>query len=360
VRLLLFNLRTDVDDTALGFTTAWINALAPRCEHIDVVTLHAGRLDVAANVTVHSVGRERGYPRWRLLARFYRLVIGIASRRERRPDVCFAHMTPLFSSLFWPVRKLFGVPLLLWYAHGSVTRELKIAERLADRCVTSTLAGFRLPSTKLTVLGQGVDVARFAAPAAPAADYEQTVLLVGRLTRAKLIDEAIHGLALARRMRPGLQLRLRVVGGPVTADDDDYAREITSLLADLSLQDGVQMVGPVAFARIAEQYAAGGLSLNLGAGALDKAILEAMAAGAIPVARNPAFGELAAAHGLQQLVIGDGVEGVADALLRLAELTTAERAALRPSLRAIVEREHGLDRLAGEVQRQLEALLGAP
>lgn len=352
-RLLLFNLRTDVDDTALGFTTTWINAIAPQWGSVDVVTMHAGRLELADNVVVHSLGREHGHGRWRMLARFYLLTISLLLRR--RPDVCFAHMTPLLASLFWPVRKLFGVRLLLWYAHGSVTRQLKIAERLADRCATSTPAGFRLPSTKLALLGQGVDVTRFQPPAAPAADYEQTVLCIGRLTASKQVDEVIRALALARRQRP--DLRLRVVGGPITPADDNYAREIARLVDELALGDAVQLVGPVPFACIAEQYGAGGLSVNLGAGALDKAILESMAAGAIPVARNDAFRDLAAAHGLPELVVGTGVEGVAEALVRLASLPPSERASLRVRLRAMVEREHSLERLAGELQRELQALV---
>lgn len=353
-RLLLFNLRTDVDDTALGFTTAWINALAPQWKSIDVLTLHAGRLELAENVTVHSAGREHGYGRWRMLARFYRLAISVVV--HRRPDVCFAHMTPLFASLFWPVRKIFGVPLLLWYAHGSVTRELKIAERLADRCVTSTLAGFRLPSAKLAVLGQGVDVSRFRPLPRAAPDYERTVLCLGRVTAAKHVDEAIRALALVRQQWP--DLRLRIVGGPVTRADEEYAREITELVDTLELADAVQLVGPVPFRRIAEQYSAGGLFLNLGStGSLDKAILEAMASGCIPISRNDAFRELAAAHGLQDLVVGSGVAGIADALARVASLTPSERSLLRPRLRTIVERDHSLERLAGEVQRALEALV---
>lgn len=353
-RLLLFNLRTDADDTALGFTTAWINAIAPQWDCVDVVTMHAGRLELAANVVVHSVGREHGHGRWRMLARFYRLTISLVLRR--RPDVCFAHMTPLFASLSWPVRKLRGVPLLLWYAHGSVTRELKIAELLADRCATSTPAGFRLPSAKLAVLGQGVDVARFRPPVVPAAGYEHTVLCLGRLTASKHVDEAIRALALARRERP--DLRLRIVGGPVTRTDEDHAREIAALVDELGLGDAVDLVGPVAYARIAEQYATGGVFLNLGStGSLDKVILEAMASGSIPVSRNDAFVELAHEHGLQELVIGPETAGIAKALVRVAALAPGERAALRARLRTIVEREHSLERLAGELQRELLALV---
>lgn len=355
MRLLLFNLRTDVDDTALGFTTAWINAIAPRWEHVDVVTLHAGRLELPDNVTVHSAGREHGYRRWRMLARFYGLVTLVVLRR--RPDVCFAHMTPLFSSLFWPVRKLARVPLLLWYAHGSVTRELKIAERLADRCVTSTPAGFRLRSDKLGVLGQGVDVERFRPPPAVADDYERTVLVLGRLTPSKHVDEAIRAIGRVRLEWP--DVRLRVVGGPVTAADQDYARRIGALVDEHDIGDSVQLVGAVPFARIAEQYATGGVFLNLGStGSLDKAILESMAAGCIPISRNDAFAALAAEHGIEDLVIGAGADAIAAALSRVLSMAAVERAALRRRLRTIVEQEHSLERLAGEVQRELEALVG--
>lgn len=356
MRLLLFNLRTDADDTALGFTTAWINAIAARCDSVDVVTLHAGRIEVANNVTVHSAGRERGYGRWRLLARFYRLVTLVVLRR--RPHVCFAHMTPLLASLFWPVRKVAGVPLLLWYAHGNVTRELKIAERLADRCVTSTAAGFRLPSHKLHVLRQGIDVNRFRPPLASAPEYERTVLVLGRLTPSKHVDEAIRALALIRRQHT--DLRLRVVGGPVTPADEQYCRDIAALVEELALRDAVQLVGAVPFARIAEQYAMGGVFLNLGStGSLDKAILESMASGCIPLSRNDAFAELATEHGLEDLVIGPGAEAIAEALCRVLSMTPAARAVLRPRLRMIVDREHSLERLAGDVHRELEALTGA-
>src|ERR1044071_9629710 len=88
IRLLLFNLKTDADDSNLGFTTDWINALVPFCEYIDVITMRAGRLAVADNVRVYSVGKERGYGDvWRTLELF-RILFRLL--RERRYDVCFA------------------------------------------------------------------------------------------------------------------------------------------------------------------------------------------------------------------------------------------------------------------------------
>ena len=61
MRLLLFNLATDADDPVLGFSTRWIRALAKHLEFINVITMRAGRIEVPANVRVHSVGKEKGY-----------------------------------------------------------------------------------------------------------------------------------------------------------------------------------------------------------------------------------------------------------------------------------------------------------
>lgn len=352
MRVLLFNLRTDVDHTALGFTTAWINALAPHCERIEVITMHRGRLDVAANVEVRSVGREQGLGRIRRLLRFYRLALSAAIRR--RPDVCFAHMTPLFASLFSPIARMRRIPILLWYAHGNVTRELRIAHALADRCATSTANGFRLPSGKLSVLGQGVDVERFRLPSRRAAGYERTVLSIGRMTPSKQMEEALEAVAAARA---SIDLRLRVVGGPVSEDDVAYDARIRARARELGLEGAVEFVGAVPYAQIASEYAAGATFLNLSStGSLDKAILEAMASGCIPVSRNTSFAALAAQHGFGELVAGPGAEGAADALVRVMSKAAGERDELSERLRAVVVAEHSLERLAAAVAGELQAL----
>ena len=58
--------------------------------------------------------------------------------------------------------------MVLWYAHTSVTPTLRLAHALADRCLTSTPAGFRIPSEKLFVVGQGIDLDQFRHRRAPA------------------------------------------------------------------------------------------------------------------------------------------------------------------------------------------------
>src|SRR5512139_3862152 len=89
MRLLIFNLATDIDDPILGFTTHWIGALARRVECIHVITVRAGRLDGTDNVRVHSVGKEKGYREARRVVEFYRILWRLL--RHERIDACFSH-----------------------------------------------------------------------------------------------------------------------------------------------------------------------------------------------------------------------------------------------------------------------------
>lgn len=124
MRLLLFNLATDLDDPILGFTGRWICALAARVEVIHVITMRVGKVEVPQNVRVYSVGKEKGYSEPRRAAAFYRQLLRIV--RQERIDMCFSHMMPLFTILAAPVLKGKGIPIITWYAHRQVTCTLKL------------------------------------------------------------------------------------------------------------------------------------------------------------------------------------------------------------------------------------------
>lgn len=353
MRVLMFNLRTDVDDTALGFTTAWANALAAHCEEIDLVTLHQGRVALAPNIRLHTLGRERGYGRARLAARFYAITGRILARR--RPDVCFAHMTPLMSTMVAPLARAARVPVLLWYAHGSVTRELRIAHRLATRCVTSTPQGFQLPSTKLHVLSQGIDTDRFRPPTEPDPAAARTLLTIGRITPVKRLDDILRAVALVRREH---DVTLRIVGEPVTATDHDHVRDLEALIAELGLGDAVVLPGPVPYDRVPSEYHRGAIFINLSEPSLDKATLEAMASGCLPLARNEPFRRMMSAHGLAEHIAPDDVEGLARSIAAFVALDEAERTERGAVLREVVAAEHGLDGLAASIAAHLRELAG--
>jgi len=351
--VLLFNLRTDIADTTLGFTTSWINGLARRCEQVVVVTLYAGLVDVEPNVRVYALSRSSRTSRARKVAEFYRLVLG--ALRTSRIDVCFAHMTPHLAGLFWPLAKIYRIPVLLWYAHSAVPLELRIAHLLADRCLTSTPFGFRLASKKLFVLSQGIDTEVFSPPSQPGHDYERTALSVGRITRRKRLDEVIESMALLRQGRE--DLRLLLAGGPITDSDRRYEAEIRARARLHNVDDLVEFGGPVPFHRVRDIYRRGAIFLNVSeTGSLDKAILESMASGCIPISRNRSFTGIASAEGFDFLVPSPGPEGIAECLRELLALPAAEKDALRRRLREVVVKGHSLNALMDEVTRHLEEL----
>jgi glycosyltransferase involved in cell wall biosynthesis len=82
---------------------------------------------------------------------------------------------------------------------------------------------------------------------------------------------------------------------------------------------------------------------------LDKAILESMASGCVPVCRNRSFVAIAEEEGLVGLVPGAGPAAVAEALRRALELPDPEQEVLRERLRAIVVRDHSLKGLIERV-----------
>jgi glycosyltransferase involved in cell wall biosynthesis len=353
LNLLVFNLGMDAAHSTLGHTTAWTNELARRCEHVSVITMFTGEVAVDDNVTVHSLGKELGRSEPQRLAAFYRLVWRVLE--ERPITACFAHMAPLFTVLFAPIARVRRVPILLWYAHTSVSPTLRAAHALAQRCVTATPASFRLRSDKLFAVGHGIDVERFAPPSETGASYATTAISAGRITPIKGLEEMIEAIAVLEQER-GLDLRLELVGAPATPVDEVYRARLERTVASLGVQDSVRFAGPVPYGAMPQRYHRASLSLNLSGGAMDKAILESMAAGCLPVSRNPAFAALARAHGLEWLVPAAGARALADCIAVAQGQRGDVRGALAERLRDIVVREHSLSTLADRLIAHLTEL----
>lgn len=352
MHVLLFNLATDADDTTLGFTHRWIAELAARVDRVTVVTMRRGRLDLPSNVAVHSVGAEHGWSEPRRALRFWRLTARITLRD--RPDVVFAHMQPLFALMYAPLARLRGVPVLLWYAHGSVTRVLRAANAVVDRAVSSSPAGYRIPGPKLHIIGQGVDTARITPVIDPPEGWEQTVVVIGRLSPVKFVDLALEAVAVAARTDP--RLRLVLVGEPGAADSD-YVAALHARADRPDLRGRVEFAGPVPFDQIGRAHRAGGIVLNLGTGnALDKSLLEAMLGGCLPVSTNEVFGRIAADEGWDGLASTHDPASVADALVHAAGLSPDERRAIVERGRVVVESDHSLGRLMDLVVGHLRAI----
>lgn len=343
--LLWFNLKTDAVDDVLGFTTDWITVFSGRFDRIIVVTMQSGEIQVPPNVEVFSLGKEVGYSEARRLLRFYQLLARIFS--THRVDGCFAHMTPLFAVLAFPLLWAKRIPLTLWYAHKSVTATLRLAEKVVDRIVTPSKESFRIPSTKVEVVGHGINTDRFTPNPRRRQDRSFQIVSVGRLSRIKRIDTLLTAFAGAVQDNPSANMRLILVGRPATSDDHQYVADLGKLIRRLDIVDQVQIHGDVPYQRVAEYYQAADCFVNLSdTGSVDKAVLEAMCCGIPVITSNEAFATILGDLGSGICFVDKSVESVRGAIHALLAMQPTERASLGMQLRERAAKDHGLVRLA--------------
>ena len=347
MRVLVFNLAADADDPVLGFTMSWVDELARRSEYVDVVTMRAGRVVVADNVRVFSVGKEKRHSEVRRLFTFYGILLRLLWTRPY--DAAFAHMMPLFALLGGPLLLLWRVPLTLWYAHRRRTLQLRCAMWFCRRVVSAHASSFPFQTAKLRPVGHGIDTEYFrpgegATPAGAAA--RPIVLHVARLTSVK------HQATLVRAAA-ALAADVVLVGDVPAERCALYKQHLKSLVAELGVGDRVVFAGNLPREAVREWYRRATVAVNLSpVGLFDKAALESMACGVPTVVSNPAFDSLLGPFSSRLRVDGpDDVDGLARALGSLLSAPPAERQQIGSHLRDGVRRTHDLGGLAERLVR---------
>jgi glycosyltransferase involved in cell wall biosynthesis len=351
MRLLFLTQVIDAGDAVLGFTTRWVAGLAERCERVRVIALQVGDLSgLPANVDVREVGRQG---RVRRLLRYHGL-LREAFRRDGF-DTVLAHMIPRYALVAEGQARRAGAGLFLWYTHGGVDARLRRAVPRVDRVFTATPESMRVPSGNTLVTGHGIDLVHF--PLAPLPAGPPRLLSVGRLTPAK--DALVAVEALGILVQGGWDVFLDLVGAGLVTSDERYRAQVASRVRELGLGARVDLGGAVPYRDIPGRYAAATVVLNPSrTGSLDKVVLEAMATGRPVVSCNEAvtgiLSELGPTASLLRFEPGDA-RGLAGCLERLLALSTVERGALGERLRAVVVRNHDVDRLMARLVREMGA-----
>lgn len=346
----------ELDDTSpvLGWQAQVVRALAQRLDRVGVMTDRLGSFDAPDNVRVEvNTSPTKG-----LLGRAQRLVRVERTLnrviREESIEACFVHMNHRAVPRDAAVARLHRLPVLLWYAHGTVTPSLRIAHRLSSRVVTSTPEGFRVPSRKVHVIGQGIDLSS-SSPRFGPVDGD-LVITTGRITPRKRLDLVIEAAALLYSRRPDSTVRFRVIGPTLTEDDEAFKRQLSTSVSRRGLDGRVELSGPIPSTAIAGAHQQAFLHLNLSeTGSMDKTVLEALAAGVPVLTSNPAFRSLLGDHP-EMYLSGSAAGDVADAILSIHD--SRDRVD-RSRLRALVDGRHDLDSYADRVCEHLDDLVRA-
>jgi glycosyltransferase involved in cell wall biosynthesis len=290
MRLLVVNFEMDRLSRTMPWSQQVVNLLAETCEEVAVLTTRVGQYDPPPNVHVEAIPfpRAMAVPVARLGVVGWANLQAYHLARRYRVESCFVHMAASWAYYLRPCLGLLRLPVLVWYAHGTVSVGLHRAHRAATRIVTSTPEGFRIPSDKVHVIGQGVDTDVFDLPALERERHD--ILAVTRISPRKRIGLLIEVMQHLRDLPDALPLRLRIIGTTITREDQYYEIELRDRVWRLGLQERIEFVGFVPQPYIPTFYRNAFLHLNLSkTGSMDKTVVEALACGCPVLTSNEAF-----------------------------------------------------------------------
>lgn len=342
MRWLMITRKLDPADDRLGFVMRWVEELAARLDHLDVICQEQHINKLPGNVTVYSMGKENGTGRLGQARRLNHYIRALAPQ----VDGIFCHMIPRYVWFAAPWTKRHHKPLFLWFTHRQISPELSLANRLATHIVTASPNSYPLKTNKLHVVGHGIETSLFAPSSGENTPPE--VILVARLAHIKRQDWLLR--AASRAMAQNRPFRVLIVGGPVEKEPN-YPNELAGLVSRLDPMPDVAFTGPLPHSEVAAIMQRCAVAVNLSpSGLFDKAALEPMIVGKPTLVTNedflPLLGDAA-----DLLFLRDNASDneLADRLIRLLALSQQERAALGNQLRERAIMAHSLDGLMDRI-----------
>ena len=337
MKLLITTQVVDLDDPVLGFFHAWIEELSKHYEHVSVICLKEGRHSLPKNVSVYSLGKEKGVPRFSRALLLLRYIVALRSQY----DAVFVHMNPEYIVLCGLYFKAMGKKMVLWYMHKSVDLKLRIATLLVDTILTASKESFRLGSPKVKVVGHGIMI-----PEVVHKNKSGTfrILTAGRITKSKHVFEMLDAMQVLAKQH--VDFTFTIVGAPATRDDKKYELLLREKIKIGFPNGTVVYLGGVPNAKVMELLATeSDVFLNLSTtGSLDKAVLEALAHGVPAVSSNEAFRDILSSQNL--FVEHVSAQEVASSLERA-------RSADPEPLREYVRTNHSLQKLIPKIVSSL-------
>jgi glycosyltransferase involved in cell wall biosynthesis len=336
--LLIITKTVDQDDQLLGFFLGWVRGFANTFGRVSILCLERGKFNLPENVSVISLGKDRGFSKIFQLFNFY---MNCWSLRKQY-DVVFVHMNAIWVVVGTWLWHLMGKKVFLWYAHKTIKLKHKVAEKLADGIFASTPQGFRIESKKLMIVGQGIDTELFR-PDFYKRPARLGILSVGRLARVKNYDALIDTVKILNNT--DLNFHITVIGESVLNEDKKYEKEIKDTIKKLGIEDRFSFLGKIANRNLPQYYQANHIYVNLSkTGSLDKTIVEAMASGCTVLSSNDSAKEFLPD---ELIVDGDNPKELAE---KIKEMTQKD---FSNKLRDYVVRNHSLGGLIRRISERM-------
>ena len=302
MRLLITTQAVDLDEPALANFHRWIEEFAQRCESVHVICLKEGRHTLPTNVHVYSLGKAaamapsgrvaRIVSRVKYVSHFYSYVWRLRSSY----DAVFVHMNPeyvILAGWWWRLQRR---RIVMWYVHRQKSLMLRAAVFLVNTVCTTAKESIGVVSPKIVVMGHGIDVVQYTSqePKVLSVDAPR-IVSVGRITPIKNLEVIVDAVAQLRER--SIAATLDLVGVPTVATDFVYEKKVRDHVSELHLDTNVSFIGVVKNEDMPSLYPQYDFSVNAcPTGGIDKAVLESMATGTIPLVCNVAFRDYFGSH----------------------------------------------------------------
>lgn len=340
MKLLITTQVVDERDPFLGFFVGWLHALSPHFETIHVICLKEGTHTLPGNVSVHSLGKERGASRTLYVMRFFRYLW--VMRQEY--DAVFVHMNQEYvflGAIFW---KLMRKHVYLWRNHQAGNFLTTLAVRFSTKTFCTSRFSFIARFSKNVLMPVGVDTSSFRI----LPDMKRvpgTVLFLGRMAPSKRPDvllEALATLPLETDWRADFF-------GSALPKDRAYEEGIHTRARALNLESRVTFSPGIPHSECSRVYNSHEIFVNLAAsGMYDKTIFEAAACGCIVLAASRDF----AVRVNEQLVLSEDGGNLPERLAAAISFSEVQSASYRRELIAFAE-ANSLESLARRLAAEM-------
>ena len=291
MKIIILNLATDVDDTVLGFTTEWINELSHYFDHIYVLSMKVGKLEVNNNISVFPLKEKSSNSKITLLLNFYKNLFYIT--RNNNISACFAHMTPKQLLFAFPILKINKIKSLLWYEHSNVNLILRLSSFICDKSVSASSSGFNIKSNKHLITGHGINNKLFYPKKKISFRKKfKEIVYVGRISKIKNIHILLYAINNLVKFED-INFKFSIYGDTLGLNSKAYFLELNDYIKSNKLEKYVFFKKGLNHKDLNSIYNNADLIISLSStNSLDKVLLEAMSTGTLILTSNIAFRDI--------------------------------------------------------------------
>lgn len=321
-RLLVITQVMDETHPILGFFTNWVRGWKTSFAALRVITLQKHPVLTIEDVPIYSLGKENGASRWSRVLRLWR---GVWHARNEY-DAVFVHMNEeyiLLCGIFW---RLYGKRVYLWRNHPVGTWKTPIAAWLAHEIFYTSPQAYVAKYDHSVQMPAGIPIPEMRACVQKTKGH---IVMAGRVAewykRTHLLVEA--GIRLSKECSIA-EWYVQIIGDP-DKGQDGYYKKLRARVQEEGLEECIQFLPGRPYADVLRVYASADVVVNTTqSGSFDKALLEGMAFGCIPLTSNKALADV-----LPSICIleEDSAESLLSALRAVLMMGESEKHSLRES-----------------------------